>query len=200
MKELTNRQGEVLVFMKMYISQHNFPPTIREIGEYFNISVKGAHDHVAALKKKGYINSDKRSRTIELLKNEEGEINRLVEVPVLGSVAAGSHILAKENWEGKILIPQAWLNKEKQYFAVTVQGDSMTGAGILDGDYVVIEQKKTAENGEIVVAMVNDTMTLKRYFREQSRIRLQPESDKYQPIFAQSIRLLGRVVQVIRNY
>ena len=200
MKELTHRQGVVLAFIKTYINQHNYPPTIREIADEFNISVKGAHDHVSALKKKNAITSDKRSRTIGLTKNEEPEISIIVEVPILGSVAAGNHPMVDENCEGKILIPQAWFNKEKQYFALTVQGDSMTKAGILNGDYVLVEQGETAESGEIVVVMMNDTMTLKRYFREQTRIRLQSESDKYQPIFVQEIRLLGRVTQVIRYY
>jgi repressor LexA len=200
MKELTDRQREVLLFITRYINSHTYPPTIREIAENFEISIKGAHDHVTALKKKGYVRNDKRSRTLEILKHDEEEEWGSIEIPILGPVAAGTPILAEENWDGTVPIDRSMLRKGKRYFALKVKGDSMEGAGILDGDLAIIEQRETAENGEIVVAMVNDATTLKRYYREKTRIRLQPENDKHKPIYSQDVRLLGRVATVIRSY
>ena len=190
-----------MFFIKTYITSHNYPPTIREIAEHFAISVKGAYDHVAALKKKGYIKSDKRSRTMELIKNKgDLENNDCIEVPILGSVAAGIPIMAEENRDGSVMVHHSWLKKHTNYFAVRVKGDSMIGAGIIDGDKVLVEQCETAENGEIVIAMVNDAMTLKRFFQEKNRVRLQPENEKYRPIYSQETYILGRVAHVIRSY
>jgi repressor LexA len=123
-----------------------------------------------------------------------------VAIPILGPVAAGAPILTEENWEGSIPVHQSLLKKGCQYFALKVRGDSMEGAGILDGDMAIIEQRNIAENGEIVVAMVNDATTLKRFYREKTRIRLQPENEKYKPIYSQDVRLLGRVIEIIRAY
>jgi repressor LexA len=200
MKELTERQREVLKFISTYIRSHAYPPTIREIADYFEVSIKGAHDHVTALKKKGYVKSDKRSRTMAVIKRDGEEEGGTVEIPILGPVAAGAPILAEENWEGSIPVHRSMLKRGCQYFALNVRGDSMVGAGILDGDMAIIEQRNTAEDGEIVVAMVNDATTLKRYYREKTRIRLQPENDKYKPIYSQDVRLLGRVAKIIRAY
>jgi repressor LexA len=200
-KELTDRQREVLTFIIEFIDSHTYPPTIREIADHFEISIKGAHDHVTALKKKGYVKNDKRSRTMEVIKRDgQEEKDGIVKVPILGPVAAGVPIMAEENWDGSIPVHRGMLRKGSQYFALKVKGDSMEGAGILDGDMAIIEQRNTAENGEIVVAMVNDATTLKRYYREKNRIRLQPENDNYQPIYSQDVRLLGRVAKIIRSY
>ncbi|MDR1587540.1 MAG: transcriptional repressor LexA [Treponema sp.] len=202
MKELTERQKEVLSFIAEFIRSHSYPPTIREIGDYFSISVKGAHDHIIALKKKGFLRqTDKRSRTMELIKtdgNEESEL--LVRVSLLGTVAAGTPILSEENFDGFITLPRAMLKKNKKYFALKVKGDSMSGAGIMDGDTAVIEKQSVVPNGEIAVAVVDDAVTLKRFYRESSRIRLQPENSAYKPIFCQSIRILGRLSGIIRYY
>ncbi|MDR0709887.1 MAG: transcriptional repressor LexA [Spirochaetaceae bacterium] len=200
MKELTDRQREVLTFIMRFIDSHAYPPTIREIAEHFEISIKGAHDHVTALKKKGYVKNDKRSRTMEVIKRDENEDNGITKIPILGPVAAGVPILAEENWDGSVPVHRGTLRKGSQYFALRVKGDSMEGAGILDGDMAIIEQRNTAEDGEIVVAMVNDATTLKRYYREKNRIRLQPENNNYKPIYSRDVRLLGRVAQIIRSY
>jgi repressor LexA len=200
MKELTDRQREVLTFIIRFIDSHAYPPTIREIAEHFEISIKGAHDHVTALKKKGYVKNDKRSRTMEVIKRDENEGDGIVKIPILGPVAAGVPILAEENWDGAVPVNRGTLRKGSQYFALRVKGDSMEGAGILDGDMAIIEQRNIAEDGEIVVAMVNDATTLKRYYREKNRIRLQPENNNYKPIYSQDVRLLGRVAQIIRSY
>jgi repressor LexA len=202
MKELTLRQREVLTFIKDYIKTHTYPPTIREIADDFAISVKGAYDHVAALKKKGVIRGDKRSRTIELIKNDlEGDDTaEIVEVPILGTVAAGIPILATENWDGTIPMHRSLLKKNGQYFAVKVRGASMEGAGILDGDTAVIQKQDVVRDGEIAVVMVDEAMTLKRFFQENSRVRLQPENPAFQPIYSQNVKVLGRMVHLLRTY
>jgi repressor LexA len=200
MKELTDRQREVLTFIVKFIDSHTYPPTIREIADHFEISIKGAHDHVTALKKKAYVKNDKRSRTLEVIKRDGEEEDGIVKVPILGPVAAGVPILAEENWDGAIPVHRTMLRKGSRYFALKVKGDSMEGAGILDGDMAIIEQRNVAEDGEIVVATVNDATTLKRYYREKTRIRLQPENDNYKPIYSQDVRLLGRVATIIRSY
>jgi repressor LexA len=200
MKELTDRQREVLTFISKFIDSHAYPPTIREIADHFEISIKGAHDHVLALKKKGYVKSDNRSRTLEIIKRDGDDDDAVVKVPILGPVAAGLPILAEENWDGVIPVHRTLLRKGSHYFALKVRGDSMEGAGILDGDMAIIEQRNAVENGEIVVAMINDATTLKRYYREKNRIRLQPENENYKPIYSQDVRLLGRVATIIRSY
>jgi repressor LexA len=203
MKELTERQREVLSFISAYTKSHTYPPTIREIADHFSISVKGAYDHLNALKKKGYLRlSDKRSRTIEVVHPMEGQedAEQLIQIPILGTVAAGKPILAEENWEGTITIPPSMVKKQGTYFALNVRGDSMIEAGIMDGDLAIIEKRETAHNGEIVVAVVDDAVTLKRFYKESNRIRLQPENAAYSPIYCQDVRLLGRLSCIIRSY
>jgi repressor LexA len=204
MKELTPRQKKVLGFITEYIENHAYPPTIREIGDHFAISVKGAYDHVEAIRKKGFLRiGDKRSRTIEVLKAGKDAQNTdsvVVEVPLLGTVAAGKPILSEENWDGAVPIPHALLKKNAEYFAMKVRGDSMTGAGIMDGDVAVIEKQEFAEDQEIVLAQVDEGLTLKRFFRETNRVRLEPENAGYKPIYTQDVRILGRLAQIIRSY
>lgn len=203
MKELTERQREVLTFITQYVAKHAYPPTIREIADHFSISVKGAYDHLGALKKKNRLRlGDKRSRTIEVIKSEDDEDAEAqsLSVPVLGDVAAGRPILAEENWDGSIPVPQSMLRKGGQYFALRVRGDSMERAGIMDGDMAVVEKREIARDGEIVVAVVEEAVTLKRFFKESSRIRLQPENPAYSPIYCQDVRILGRLACLIRKY
>jgi repressor LexA len=199
MKEITARQKEVLSFIAEYIGVHSYPPTIREVAEYFSISVKGAHDHVTALKKKGHIKqTGKRSRTIELI-GDNGPAGCL-EIPLLGTVAAGRPILAEENWDGTIIMHRSMLKKNKKYFALKVRGDSMSGAGIMDGDTAIIESQETFKNGEIAVVVVNEAVALKRIFRETTRLRIQSENPAYKTIYSQDVRILGRLVQILRSY
>lgn len=200
MKGLTPRQKQILDYVGQFISVHKFPPTIREISEKFSISVKGAYDHVKALKKKNYIRFDaNRSRTIEVLDNPENEEERIAKVPLLGSVAAGRPLFAEENLEGYVTIPEKYLKKGK-YFALKVQGDSMTGAGIRSGDTAVVVQQPVARNGDIVVATVDEAVTLKRFFREKNRVKLQAENPAYPPIYSQDVRILGRLAFLMRAY
>lgn len=202
MKELTQRQKDVLGFITKYINNHTYPPTIREIADYFSISIKAAHDHVAAMKKKEYLRTgDKRSRTIELTHREENDAsNNVVEIPFLGTVAAGRPILAEEYREDSIILPRSLLKKNRNYFALRVKGDSMEGAGIIDGDTAIIEKKETARNGEIVVAIIDDAVTLKRFYKEAARILLRPENPKYSPIYTRDVRILGSLACTIRSY
>ena len=202
MKELTERQKQVLSFITMYIDSHYYPPTIREIADHFAISVKGAHDHVTALKKKKRIRQNGNlSRTMELVRPaEEAEMRNVSRIPIVGTVAAGAPILSEENWDGTITVSQSTLKKNKTYFAVKVQGDSMSGAGIMDGDLAVIEKANIVKNGEIAIMVVDDAFTLKRFFKENTRIKLQAENPAYKPMYCQSVRVVGRLSQIIRNY
>lgn len=202
MKELTKRQKEVLSFIECYINDHVYPPTIREIADYFSISVKGAYDHVTALRRKRCLKQeDKRSRTMELLKSRErAEEGMLMEIPIVGTVAAGIPILSEENREGTLTLHHSMLKNNRDYFAVRVRGDSMSGAGIMDGDMAIIEKQDLVRNGEIAVAVVDEAVTLKRFFKENARIRLQAENDAYKPIYCQDLRILGRLAQIIRHY
>jgi len=201
MKELTERQREVLSFITSYVSKHAYPPTIREVADHFSISVKGAYDHLSALKKKGRLRyGDKRSRALEVVKTEAEEAEASLDVPVLGHVAAGRPILAEENWDGTIPVPRSMLRKGGSFFALRVRGDSMTGAGIMDGDLAIIEKKELAKDGEIVVAVVEEAVTLKRFFRESARVRLQAENPSYSPIYCRDIRILGKLACLLRRY
>ncbi|MDR2923687.1 MAG: transcriptional repressor LexA [Treponema sp.] len=202
MKELTKRQKEVLTFIANHVGRHSYPPTIREIAEYFSISVKGAYDHVAALKRKNCLKQDgNRSRTMALTENKEEENSKLLmKIPIVGTVAAGIPILSEENWEDTLTLHRSSLKKNRVYFAVKVRGDSMTGAGIMDGDMAVIEKQSVVKNGEIAVAVVDEAVTLKRFYKENSRIRLQAENPDYKPIYCQDVRILGRLAQIIRHY
>ena len=199
MKELTKRQEEVINFIANYIHTHAYPPTIREVAEFFSISVKGAHDHLTALKKKGLLKQgDKKSRTIELVKDGEDDIK---EIPILGTVAAGRPILSNENMDGFIRLDITMFKKGRNYFALRVRGDSMEGAGIMDGDTAVIEQQNTVRNGEIAVVMLDEAVTLKTFFQESARIRLQPENPKYSPIYCSGdLRILGKLAHIVRSY
>ena len=202
MKDLTERQKEVLSFITEHINVHSYPPTIREIAEYFSFSIKAAHDHVTALRRKNILKqAGKLSRTMELVRGMEEEgMALLTDIPILGTVAAGIPILSEENWDGTITLHRSMLKRNKQYFALKVRGDSMSGAGIMDGDTAIIERQSVVRNGEIAVAVVEDAVTLKRFFRETSRIKLQAENPAYKPIYCQDVRILGRLSRILRFY
>ena len=202
MKEATERQKEVLDFIAGYINSHSYPPTIREVADYFSISVKGANDHLVALKKKGLLKQgDKKSRTMGLTKTKEKDGEETSEIPILGSVAAGRPLLAVENMDGSIKMHRSFLKKAGKYFALRVKGDSMEDAGIVDGDIAVIEHQNTVRNGDIAVVMLEEAVTLKTFYRESARIRLQPENNKYSPIYcSRDVRILGKLAHIFRSY
>ena len=199
MKTLTPRQAEVLEFIASYHDLHAYPPTIREIADHFSISVKGAYDHVKALEKKGRLRlGENRSRAIEIISRDKVE-RSVSEVPLLGTVAAGKPIFADENFHGSIQVPVS-MTRSGTCFALEVRGDSMKDAGIHHGDFAIIEERPTADNGDIVVAMIDDAVTLKRFFRENNRVKLLAENPAYSPIFTQDVRIIGRLRGIIRNY
>ena len=199
MKALTNRQSEVLEFIKEYKNKNSYLPTIREIAECFKISVKAAYDHVKALEKKKVIKCNlRRSRSIEII--ETVEVDEFVSVPILGNVAAGLPLFAEENLEGHISIPARFL-KKGEHFALRVKGDSMKDAGILEGDIAFFVMQVNAENGNIVVALLNDeAITLKRFYKEKNRVKLKAENPVYPPIYTQNVKILGKLVYVLRSY
>jgi repressor LexA len=207
MKELTDRQKQVLSFIANYIKKNSYPPTIREIADHFGISVKGAHDHITALRKKGHLRqADKRPRTMGLihLRPEDADF---IEIPILGTVAAGLPIMAEENFDGNILLHRSMLKKNKKYFALKVKGKSMIGAGILPGDTAIIEKQISVRNGEIAVVVVFDEkdsseegVTLKRFYKESARIRLDAENPDYKARYYNDVKILGRLFTIIRSY
>ena len=204
MKNLTARQNQVLKYIADYVRAHHYPPTIREISEFLGISVKGAYDHIKALQKKGRLHlNNNRSRTIELVEHEDDadreERPRVVDVPILGNVAAGLPLLSEENFEGSVSLPSSMLGSGR-HFALHVNGESMIDAGIYSGDTAVFVQQPTVNNGEIVVAMVDEAVTLKRFYKEKNRVRLQAENEAYPPIYSQNVRVLGRLVHLMRSY
>jgi repressor LexA len=201
MKQLTERQQDLYQFTLKYVEVHKFPPTFREISEHFGITVRGAYDHIKAIERKGWLRCDKnRSRTIEIVETTESDDReRVASVPLVGTVVAGSPIVSEENLEGYISVPSGMLSSGT-YFALRVKGQSMINAGICEGDIALIRQQPTAENGEIVVAMIDDAVTLKRYFREANRVQLKAENPEFASIFVRDLRLLGKLAHIIRSY
>mgnify|MGYP005839124155 FL=1 len=200
MKNLTARQRQILEFLKSYIQQHQYPPSMREISERFSISVRGAYDHVKALERKNYVKIDSSHyRSLVLVQQDPPRTEQIARIPLLGSVAAGKPLFSEENWERYIAIPAELIGRGN-HFALRVQGDSMMGAGIFNGDLAIVKQQPDAENGQIIVAMVEDAVTLKRLFKEKNRIKLQSENPSYPPIYTQNLRILGRLVHLIRSY
>jgi repressor LexA len=201
MKKLTARQNQVFSFIKSYINGHGYPPTIREVGDKFGISVKGSYDHIKALEKKGFIKCNlKRSRAIEITGNKKDtEIKRMKSVPILGTVAAGQPLFAEENFDGNVDIPVDYAGNGKHY-ALRIQGDSMKDIGILSGDIAIVNYQETANNGEIVVAMINDAVTLKRIYIEKNRVKLKSENKEYPPIYTQQAKVIGKLSCIIRKY
>ena len=201
MRKTTKRQEEVLEFIAKYLQEHGYSPTIREVASHFSISVKGADDHLKALKKKGLLRQgDNKPRTMKLVK-ARAEEKDFREVPILGTVSAGRPVLTEENMDGSIRLHKSLFKNSKEYFALQVRGDSMEEAGIMDGDTAVIEYQPTVQNGEIAVVMMDDSVTLKTFYRENTRIKLQPENKKYSPIYCTGdVRVLGKLAHIFRSY
>ena len=204
MKALTECQQESLRYIRDYTLENSRPPTIREVADHFGVTVKAAQDRITALRKKQFLApSDNCSRSLRVLIDiyeKEKENSEMVSVPLLGTIAVGKPLICADNTEGRIFVPSSFLRKDSEYFALTVKGESMSQAGILDGDTALIQQCETAEDGEIIVVLLDDTITLKRYFKEPSRIRLQSENPDFKPIFCQDVRILGRLSTIIRIY
>jgi repressor LexA len=206
-KELTKRQQEIFDFIKRYSSEHGYPPTVRDIGKAVGLaSSSTVHAHLANLEKLGLLRRDpSKPRAIELLDKAVGDladnVRQLVRpqgLPVVGAVAAGAPILAEENIEEYVDVPPVAGGEEGEY-VLRVRGQSMVKAGILEGDYVVVRPQDDAADGEIVVALVGEEATVKRFFRESDHVRLQPENDAMEPIRSREVKVLGRVVGLFRS-
>ncbi|MEW6046376.1 MAG: transcriptional repressor LexA [Bacillota bacterium] len=199
-KELTPRQRQILDYIKRTVRTRGYPPSVREIGEAVGLSSSSTvHGHLARLEEKGYLRRDPtKPRAIELLEDRQIIRKEMINVPVLGRVPAGQPLLALQNIEDFFPLPVDFTEYE-DVFMLRVRGDSMKNAGILDGDYVVVRSQPSARNGEIVVALVDDEATVKRFYREHDHIRLQPENPRYKPILTQNVQILGKVIGVLRK-
>lgn len=204
MNKLSPRQQAILDYIQQNVQEKGYPPSVREIGEAVGLaSSSTVHGHLSRLEKKGYLRRDPtKPRAIELLRHKDGtKLNTdTIMVPLVGKVTAGEPITAIENIEEYFPLPRKLAGEERSTFLLSVQGDSMINAGILDGDYVVVRKQNTAENGDIVVAMTNDgEATVKRFFKENDHIRLQPENDRLKPILLPEVTILGKVISLFRE-
>jgi repressor LexA len=221
--ELTDRQKEILAFINQSISERGYPPTLREIGRQFSIkSTNGVNDHLRALEKKGYLQrEDMKSRalrpvdargqmtsqtTLPLPGTTDGD-NQMVDIPILGKVAAGQPLLAVRNYEDSVKVDRFFIGADgsREVFALRVKGESMIEAGIFDGDYVFVRKQLQASPGDIVVAMIEDEATVKRYYPEGDTIRFQPANASMRPILVRkrdwkSVNLIGVVIGIYRKY
>lgn len=198
--KITAKQQEILEYIKGCILKKGYPPAVREICEAVHLkSTSSVHSHLETLERNGYIRRDPtKPRAIEILDDEFALTRReMVQVPVVGTVAAGQPILAQENIEDYFPIPASIL-PNAETFMLRVKGESMINIGIFDGDQVIVEQTKTARNGEIVVALVEDSATVKRFFKEKGHYRLQPENDNMEPIIVNQVEILGKVIGLFR--
>lgn len=206
-EKLTLKQEEILNFIKQEILTKGYPPSVREMCEAVNLkSTSSVHAHLETLERKGYIRKDPtKPRTIEVVDDSFNILrSEVISLPIVGKVAAGVPLLAEENIEGYFPIAAEFIHKG-EFFVLAVQGNSMINIGILDGDYIIVERKNTASNGEIVVAMVQDddsleaSATVKTFYKEEDYIRLQPENDTMEPIIVQDCEIVGKVIGVYRS-
>ena len=191
-------QKRILDYIENYIEVNGYPPSVREIGEAVDLkSTSTVHGHLTRLEKKGLLHREAmKPRTIDVTREDKPQMMKL---PLLGKVAAGVPILAEENAEGYVQLPDNIVGRG-DHFVLEIRGDSMISAGIMNGDYVVVKRQQTAQNGDIVIAMIDDEATCKRYFKEPDRIRLQPENPRMRPFYARSVTILGKVTAVYRVY
>lgn len=205
MRELTRRQREVLAFIRSFLQRQGLPPTVREIGARFRVTPRAAFDHLKALERKGALqrrpSARRTSRALTL--SDRGPVVR--EVPVLGRIAAGLPLLAEENREGTVPIVADWLaGKGGELFALRVHGESMINAHIVEGDLVLVKRQETAEPGEVVVALLDNEATVKRFGRQEDAIVLKPEHPAMQPIVVKpgqrEVKILGKVVGLLRGF
>lgn len=199
---LTDRQRQVLDFISDSIRKRGYPPTLREIGSHFGIrSTNGVNDHLRALEKKGYLQrEDLKSRALRPLLST----SQTVDVPILGKVAAGQPLLAVRNYEDTVKVDRFFIGQSREVFALRIKGESMIEDGILDGDYVFVRKQLQANSGEVVVVMIGDEATVKRYYPEGDSIRFQPANAAMEPIVVRkrdfrSVNLLGVVIGVYRK-
>lgn len=197
---ITEKQSEILEYIKAQILERGFPPAVREICEAVHLkSTSSVHSHLETLEKNGYIRRDPtKPRAIEILDDAFNLTRReMAQVPIVGRVAAGEPLLAEQNIEDYFPIPVECL-PNNQTFLLQVKGESMINAGILNGDYILVEQTPSASNGEVVVALVEDGATVKRFFKENGHYRLQPENDTMDPIIVDEVTIVGKMIGLLR--
>lgn len=197
---ITKKQTEILEYIKSQILNKGYPPSVRDICTAVNLkSTSSVHAHLETLEKNGYIRRDPtKPRAIEIIDDNFNLTRReVVNVPLIGQVAAGQPLLAVENITSYFPIPAEFIPKE-EVFMLNVKGESMVNAGIYDGDQIIVKQQSTASNGEIVVALVDDSATVKRFYKENGHIRLQPENDFMEPIIVDSCEIIGKIIGLIR--
>ena len=204
--DLNPRQAAILDFIKDKIANDGYPPSIREICEAVNLSSPStAHAHIHALAQKGYLKlNPNKKRAMEVLESDDSPVEssrqEMVDIPVLGKISAGLPALADENMEYTFPVPMDFVNSNKQLFMLRVHGESMIEVGIEDGDLLIIEEACTARNGDIVVALVGEEATVKTFYREPNRIRLQPENRSMEPIYVDDMQIIGRPIGLIRHF
>ena len=200
-KPATERQQRILDVIRRFTAEHGYPPSVREIGERVGLSSSSTiHAHLKALEKRGLISRDPtKPRALRSEGFHGSLLADAVVMPILGKVAAGVPITAQEQIEGEFLLSGSFVPRSSESFMLRVQGDSMIDAAILDKDLILVRPQKTARNGEIVVAMVDGEATVKRFFKESGRVRLQPENRAMEPIYANDVDIIGRVEAVIRR-
>jgi repressor LexA len=198
--KLTQRQQEIFDYVKRYVGEHGYPPTVRDIGKAIGLaSSSTVHAHLANLEKAGVLRRDPtKPRAIEVLKDKAREVVAPAGLPMVGQVAAGQPVLADENIEEYVPVPGIAGGDDGE-FVLRVKGDSMKDAGILEGDFVIVRRQETAGDGDIVVALVGEEATVKRFFRENDHVRLQPENEAMEPIRTREAQVLGRVVGLCRR-
>ncbi|MCD7716236.1 MAG: transcriptional repressor LexA [Lachnospiraceae bacterium] len=199
---ITPKQKEILEYIKEQILERGFPPAVREICQAVHLkSTSSVHSHLESLEKNGYIRRDPtKPRAIEILDDSFQMLRReMVNVPIVGTVAAGQPLLAEQNIDSYYPIPAEYMPND-QSFILRVKGESMINAGILDGDHVLVRQQQDAENGDMVVALLDDSATVKTFYKEHGHIRLQPENDSMDPIIVNDVKILGKVFGVFRFF
>lgn len=205
MEDLTERQREILDYIKKEVTKKGYPPSVREIGEAVGLSSSSSvHAQLEKLEQLGYLRRDPtKPRAIEVLGSigewDDYKFKDMINVPIVGTVTAGEPILADQNVQDYFPLPKNFTNST-EVFMLKVRGDSMINAGIYDGDMVIVNQVSTASNGDIVVALLGEEATVKRFYKEHQQIRLQPENEKYEPIVSTDVQVLGRVIGLVRKF
>ncbi len=207
-ENVSSRQEKILDYINKKIKESGYPPSIREIAKAVNLrSSATVHSHLKKLEEKGYLKRNQsKPRAISLLTRhgdetaDGGGFNNMIYIPVVGKIAAGKPILAEENIEDYFPLTSDFVKGKKEVFILHVRGDSMVNAGILDRDYIVVRKQENAINGEIIVALLEDEATVKRFFKTDKKIKLMPENDYMEPIVVKDVKIIGKVIGVIRKY
>ena len=204
MDDLTVRQSEILEYIKTEVEKKGYPPSVREIGEAVGLSSSSSvHAQLEKLEQMGYLRRDPtKPRAIEVLLDSSSPLSifkqDMINVPIVGAVTAGEPIFAQQNIQEYFPLPKDFTRTE-EVFMLRVKGDSMMNAGIFDGDMVIVDKNPSANNGDIVVALLEEEATVKRFFKETNQVRLQPENDRYEPIFSADVQILGKVIGLLRR-